>query len=123
MKNKSLSEACDTFLLTIHWLLFLPSQIVEQLLTYDLYYVKEQPFAVPDRNPFYQQLHDAMNNSSFMCKGGCLGFQCEHSYPFSELNKRELLPFLLKGAEYMVFTAARAIGLKVRVQPTIEGSR
>lgn len=70
---------------------------------------------------FYQLLYQAVNNPHFMRSGGCLGFQCQYTYVFTDLNEADYLPFLLKRPDYMVFSAARSMGLKVRVQLVVEG--
>ena len=95
-------------------------------LTYNLYSASERLPQIPSGNPFYQLLEKAVKTPHFLRNGGCLGFQCQFLYAFSELSDDDLhqmLPFLLKGPDYMVFSVARSIGLKVRVQPVVDGSR
>ena len=95
-------------------------------LTYNLYSASERLPLIPTGNPFYQLLQKAVGTPHFLRSGGCLGFQCQYLYAFSELSDEEfyqMLPFLLKGPDYMVFSVARSIGLKVRVQPVVDGAR
>lgn len=89
-------------------------------LTYDLYYAKERPSALPVISPFQHYLQEALENPYFMPEGGCLGFDCKHSYVFSTLNEPQLLPSVLKGADYMVFQVAKNLGLNVTIKPAIE---
>ena len=90
-------------------------------LTYNLYSAEERPTFFPTGNPFCRLLYQVTNHPHFMRNGGSLGFQCQHSYAYTKLNKEDLVPLLLKGSDYMVFSAAKAMGLKVRVRPIVEG--
>ena len=90
-------------------------------LTYNLYYSEERPSTFPVVSPFYHYLQEALKNSSFMPEGGCLGFDCKHSYVFSTLNENQLLPSVLKGADYMIFQVAKTLGLNVTIKPAVEG--
>ena len=89
-------------------------------LTYDLYYAKERPSAFPVLGPFQHYLQEALKNPYFMPEGGCLGFDCKHSYVFSRLNEPQLLPSVLKGSDYMVFQVAKTLGLNVAIKPAVE---
>ena len=89
-------------------------------LTYNLYYAKERPSALSIISPFHRYLQKALENPYFMPEGGCLGFDCKHSYVFSRLNEPQLLPSVLKGADYMIFQVAKTLGLNVTIKPTIE---
>ena len=55
-----------------------------------------------------------------MRDGGCLGFDCKHMYVFSQLNEIEALPNILKGADYLVYSAAKSLGVKVTIQPIVD---
>lgn len=95
-------------------------------LTYNLYSSSERLPLIPTGNPFYWLLKQAVSSPHFMRSGGCLGFQCRHLYAFSQLSSEDFhqtLPFLLKGPDYLVFSVAISIGLKVRVQPVVDGAR
>ena len=89
-------------------------------LTYNLYACKEMPNSISAGSQFHKCLQKAVTTPHFMRKGGCLGFDCEHAYAFSMLNEKEQLPHVLKGADYMVFSAARSLQLRVAVKPIAE---
>ena len=94
-------------------------------LTYNLYFVRESRIistSTSDVDQFHTALKEALYAPHFLRNGGCLGFDCKHAYVFSSLNKTELLPDLLKGADYAVFSAAKSLGLKVSVKPFMEGA-
>ena len=90
-------------------------------LTYNLYITKEMASDIFTWTPFYQYLQETLKNPQFMQDGGCLGFDCTHAYAFNSLNEKQLLPSVLKGADYMVFSVAKSLGLNVSVKPIIEG--
>ena len=72
-------------------------------LTYNLYAVQEWLYSIPAGNPFYNCLQRAIGTPHFMRDGGCLAFSCEHLYAFGLLNGKDLLPHVLKGADYLIF--------------------
>ena len=90
-------------------------------LTYNLYTVNEVASEIFTWSPFYKYLHETLKNPQFMPDGGCLGFDCRHAYVFSYLNEKYLLPSVLKGADYMVVSVAKSLGLNVCVKPVVEG--
>ena len=69
-------------------------------LTYNLCAVQERLCSIPSGNPFYNCLQTAIGTPHFMRDGGCLAFNCNHLYAFGLLNEKELLPHILKGADY-----------------------
>lgn len=87
-------------------------------LTYHLFLAKER--SVPT-NSFIQLLGQLVTHPHFMRRGGRLGFQCQHKYQYIRLNEKELVPFLLKGSDYIVFSAAKSLGLYVRISPLVRG--
>lgn len=93
--------------------------------TYNLYFNVIESKKVPSSSvgPFHTALKEALYAPHFLRNGGCLGFDCKHAYVFSLLNKTELLPHLLKGADYAVFSTAKSLGLKVAVKPIMEGGQ
>ena len=54
-----------------------------------------------------------------MCDGGVLGFVCHHKYVYTDLNKTSSLPHLLKGADQIVYSVAKSLGLSVVVKPVL----
>ena len=88
-------------------------------LTYNLFAVQER---LPSGNPFYNCLQTAIGTPHFMRGGGCLAFKCVHLYAFSLLNEKELLPHVLKGADYLIFSSAKLLDLRVTVKPVVKGS-
>jgi hypothetical protein len=91
-------------------------------LTYNLYAVQERLHSIPSGNPFYNCLQTAIGTPHFMRNGGCLAFNCDHLYAFSLLNEKELLPHVLKGADYLIFSSAKLLDLRVTVKPIAKGS-
>jgi hypothetical protein len=90
-------------------------------LAYNLYAVQERLQSIPSGNPFYNSLQTAIATPHFMSNGGCLAFNCDHLYSFNLLNEKELLPHVLKGADYLVFSSAKLLDLRVTVKPVVEG--
>ena len=91
-------------------------------LTYNLYFVKEGgKISTSSAGWFHSALKEVLHLPQFLPDGGCLGFDCKHAYVFTSLNKTELLPYLLKGADYVVYSAARSLNLKASVKPLMEG--
>ena len=91
-------------------------------LTYNLYFVnKSRKISTSNVGQFHTALKEALYTPHFLRNDGCLGFDCKHAYVFTSLNKTKLLPHLLKGADYAVFSAAKALGLNVSVKPVMEG--
>ena len=91
-------------------------------LTYNLYCVRRKLQDLQHTvniisSPFYRELRAAVSNPHFMRAGGILGFSCQYQYVFTDLNARILLPCLLKGADNVVYMAAMALSLCVRVKP------
>ena len=90
-------------------------------LTYNLYCVnrlQDLPRTVTCvPSPFYRELCAAVSSPHFMRVGGTLGFNCQHQYVFTDLNSSDDLPCLLKGADSVLYMAAMALSLGVRVRP------
>ena len=55
-----------------------------------------------------------------MRDGGVLGFATHHMYVYTDLNKTEDLPSLLKGADLLVYMVAKSLGLSVIVKPVVQ---
>ena len=91
-------------------------------LTYNLFAVQERLHSIPSGNPFYNCLQTAIGTPHFMRDGGCLAFKCVHLYAFSSLNEKELLPHVLKGADYLIFSSAKLLDLRVTVKPVVKGT-
>ena len=91
-------------------------------LTYKIYTSKKRLPIIPPGCPFYQTLENALRTPHFMREGGYLGFSCDYEYiNFPYMNDDELLPFLLKGTDYMVWSVAKSLGLNVTIRPIVEG--
>ena len=90
-------------------------------LTYNLYTMQERLHSVSPHSPFYDCLQRAVGTPHFMREGGCLIFHCEHLYAFGMLNEKEQLPHVLKGADYLIFSSAKMLNLRVTVKPIVEG--
>ena len=57
-----------------------------------------------------------------MRDGGVLGFASHHMYVYTDLNKTEDLPSLLKGADLLVYMVAKSLGLSVIVKPVVKST-
>ena len=74
-------------------------------------------------NPLYKELSAALGHPHFMRGGGVLGFVCHHKYVYTDLNTTSNLPGPLKGADQIVYTVAKSLGLSVIVKPVLGDSR
>ena len=91
-------------------------------LTYNLYNCDEAR-AEPDvASPFYASLKSAVGHPHFLREGRTLGFACQHSYVFEELNHSLGLSTLLKGPDQTIFSTAKSLGLEVEVKPIMRCS-
>ena len=94
-------------------------------LTYNLYREGSEMLApglsisCPVFSTFKQHVLRALGNPHFMREGGILGFCCQHSYVFNTLNDQELLPSMLKGADYSIVVEVKSLGIPVVVKPYI----
>ena len=95
-------------------------------LTYNLYGMERLgalPYQLPAHdatlNPLYSELRAVLGNPNFMRGGGVLGFASHHTYVFTDLNNSTALPVLLKGADRIVYSIARCLGLSVMVKPIV----
>ena len=71
-------------------------------------------------NSLYKELSAALRHPHFMRSGGVLGFVCQHKYTYTDLNSTSSLPHLLRGADKIVYSVARSLGLSVIVKPVIK---
>ena len=90
-------------------------------LTYNLYTTQEMLHSVSPHGPLCDCFQRAISTPHFMRDGGCLIFHCEHLYAFGMLNEKEQLPRVLKGADYLIFSTAKMLNLRVTVKPIVEG--
>lgn len=130
------SSPCDDPRKTVSWAVFFSDVEHEVLpvteghritLTYNLYSMSlSASYRTPVHNvainPLYRELRAALGNPTFMRKGAVLGFRSHHLYAYEDLNETTNLPILLKGADRMVYSVARYLGLSVFVKPIIETS-
>ena len=99
-------------------------------LTYNLYAktcetkaIEAIPLHDTSINPLYKELSAALCHPYFMRGGGVLGFVCQHKYACRDLNSTSSLPRLLKGADEIVYSVAKSLGLSVIVKPVIKDYR
>ena len=71
---------------------------------------------------FYHELRAAVSHPHFLREGGVLGFCCQNEYVPQDLNQTGDLPRLLKGADSIVYRAAKLLGLPVIVKPVTTDS-
>ena len=81
-------------------------------LTYNLYCEGNKlqnvtPTANITNSPFYHELRAAVSNPHLLRDGGVLGFSCQHHYVFQDLNCTEDLPYLLNGADKIIYMAGK----------------
>ena len=95
-------------------------------LTYNLYAkmcetkaIEAIPLHDTSINPLYKELSAALHHPHFMRDGGVLGFVCQHKYACTDLNSTPSLPHVLKGADEIVYSVAKSLGLSVIVKPVI----
>ncbi|XP_024525784.1 uncharacterized protein LOC112344705 [Selaginella moellendorffii] len=76
--------------------------------------------------PLYELWIEATNNANFYPDGGVLGFACQQQYEVSDELRvdglRDDKTWLLKGADAMLFAAAKAAGLEVELKPVYKNS-
>ena len=93
-------------------------------LTYNLYAKMCETKAIPlhdtSINPLYKELSAALRHPHFMRSGGVLGFVSQHKYAYNDLNSTSSLPYLLKGADEIVYSVTKSLGLSVIVKPVIK---
>ena len=99
-------------------------------LTYNLYAkmcetkaIEAIPLHDTSINPLYKELSAALHHPHFMRGGGVLGFVCQHKYACTDLNSTSSLPRLLKGADEIIYSVAKSLGLSVIVKPVIKECR
>ena len=92
-------------------------------LTYNLYAktkaVNDLPLHDISINPLYKELSAALRHPYFMRGGGVLGFVCQHKYAYRDLNSTSSLPHLLKGADEVVYSVGKSLGLSAVVKPVL----
>ncbi len=67
--------------------------------------------------PFLRELGKAMEDSSFVPEGGILGFPARHAYVCTRSEGAPPVhPQMLKGADNMIYQAAKSIGLTVNIR-------
>ena len=96
-------------------------------LTYNLYREGSEmlrpALTSPEITAFKKCFIEALSNPHFMRTGGILGFRCQHSYILQSLNDEELLPSMLKGADYSIFVEVKSLGICVAVKPYVRYAR
>ena len=89
-------------------------------LTYNLYQKGSEmlrpALTSPEITASKKRFIEALRNLHFMRTGGILGFCCQHSYV---CNNEELLPSMLKGADYSIFVEVKSLGIPVVVKPYV----
>lgn len=85
-------------------------------LTYNLFWSATiKPLANPSLQlsslPIYSEVRGALQDPSFLYKGGLLGFHCGHLYPRNRLGSNEGVPFCLKGVDRVLWLVLKELGL------------
>ncbi|KAL8672749.1 MAG: hypothetical protein Q9168_002803 [Polycauliona sp. 1 TL-2023] len=97
-------------------------------LTYNLY-AHEQLGGV-SRNPstigtdtfaLYHRIKEALASSEFFPQGGTLGFHCVHAYAHANDRVVKPLPNALKGADAVIYSIFKALGVPVNMRAVMEG--
>ncbi|CAG8894967.1 unnamed protein product [Penicillium egyptiacum] len=95
-------------------------------LTYNLYVTEPvrgliPPSLIVDPKslPLYSFLEGLVKEPSFMEEGGALGFFCSHAYPHASDEAPVLLPRALKGADLVLYSVFKSLGLEIDILPVI----
>ncbi|KAJ5790206.1 uncharacterized protein N7518_007217 [Penicillium psychrosexuale] len=96
-------------------------------LTYNLYITEPVGGSIPPSMivdpksfPLYGYLQELIMEPGFMQKGGALGFYCSHAYPHASDEAPMLLPRALKGADLVLYSVFKSLGIKIEVVPVIQ---
>ncbi|KXG52467.1 Oxoglutarate/iron-dependent dioxygenase [Penicillium griseofulvum] len=95
-------------------------------LTYNLYATEPAGGSIPPSLivdpkifPLYSFLKELIIQPGFMKKGGALGFYCSHAYPHASNEAEKLLPRALKGADLVLYSVFKSLGIYIEVLPVI----
>ncbi|KAJ5193865.1 Oxoglutarate/iron-dependent dioxygenase [Penicillium cf. griseofulvum] len=95
-------------------------------LTYNLYVTEPVGGSIPPSLivdpkslPLYCFLKELIIDPGFMKKGGAFGFYCSHAYPHTSNEARMLLPRALKGADLVLYSVFKSLGIHIDVVPVI----
>ena len=69
-------------------------------------------------SPLYWELLAALGNPHFMRGGGVLGFCCQYRY-VDTINNLDRFAVQLKGADAIIYTVAKRLGLKIEMRPVV----
>ncbi|KGO55244.1 Oxoglutarate/iron-dependent dioxygenase [Penicillium expansum] len=95
-------------------------------LTYNLYVTEPVGGSIPPSlivDPKSLSLHSFLKElfiePSFMKEGGAFGFYCSHAYPHTSDEASMLLPRALKGADLVLYSVFKSLGIQIDVVPVI----
>ncbi|RJE22355.1 hypothetical protein PHISCL_05297 [Aspergillus sclerotialis] len=97
-------------------------------LTYNLYVTEPTRGVIPPHNPvvdpeslpLYGFLKSPIAEPGFMRQGGVLGIFCSHAYPHNTDLAHIKLPRALKGADLVLYSVFKSLGIEVEVLPVLE---
>lgn len=98
-------------------------------LTYNLYVSRgtgmlagNAPSLTQSQLPLYKSFKETMGIAAFRRRGALLGFYLAHAYPHTHKTLHKNLPAALKGADMVLYECVKALKLKVRLVPVMNGT-
>ncbi|OQD67640.1 hypothetical protein PENPOL_c003G00358 [Penicillium polonicum] len=95
-------------------------------LTYNLYVTEPVGGSIPPSlivDPKSLSLHSFLKElvmePGFMKEGGAFGFYCSHAYPHTSDEAPMLLPRALKGADLVLYSVFKSLGIQINVVPVV----
>ena len=90
--------------------------------SYPLYHHVKEALASPDFFPEGMFLdYKYRNFRSPFHPGGTLGFHCVHAYAHANDRVNEMMPYILKGVDAVIFFIFKAFGLEIDLHAVMEG--
>ncbi|OQD86871.1 hypothetical protein PENSOL_c084G03942 [Penicillium solitum] len=95
-------------------------------LTYNLYVTEPVGGSIlpslivdPKSLSLHSFLKELVVEPGFMKEGGAFGFYCSHAYPHTSDEAPMLLPRALKGADLVLYSVFKSLGIQINVVPVI----
>ncbi|KAF7596013.1 hypothetical protein BBP40_003793 [Aspergillus hancockii] len=97
-------------------------------LTYNLYVTDPEPRVMPSivdptTLPLYDWMKGHLLKPGFMDEGGVLGIFCSHAYAHTSGLAQTRLPRTLKGADLVLYSIFKSLGLDVEILPVLESGK
>ncbi|KAJ5926048.1 hypothetical protein N7516_007821 [Penicillium verrucosum] len=95
-------------------------------LTYNLYVTEPVGGSIPPSLiidpkslPVHSFMKELVMEPAIMKEGGAFGFYCSHAYPHTSDEAPMLLPRALKGADLVLYSVFKSLGIQINVVPVI----